>query len=64
MNYKLVTQEQYATINFQETAFDASISTEFEEIARDLFRQSYRNIIVDLSITRSLDVACEYSKYS
>ena len=57
MNHKLVLHEQYSLIQLFEPAFDTSITVEFEELSRDLFRQSTRNIIVDLSQTRAIDVA-------
>ena len=57
MNHKLVPHEQYSLIQLFEPAFDTSITVEFEELSRDLFRQSTRNIIVDLSQTRAIDVA-------
>lgn len=57
MNHKLVPHEQYSLIQLFEPAFDTSITVEFEELSRELFRQSTRNIIVDLSQTRAIDTA-------
>ncbi len=54
MNYKLETPEQYALFELQEKTFSSDFAPQFEEIARDLFRKSYRNIILNLNATRTI----------
>jgi anti-anti-sigma regulatory factor len=55
MNYKLDKSEQYALINVQEESFNGDVAGEFELVARDLFREGYHNLVVNLSTTRGLD---------
>jgi anti-anti-sigma regulatory factor len=57
MNYTIEKKEQYAYIDMQEVAFSNEIPAEFEETARDLFREDFHNLIVNMSATKSFDTA-------
>jgi anti-anti-sigma regulatory factor len=55
MNHTVEKKEQYAYIDLQETAFSNEIPAAFEEKARELFRQDFHNLIVNMSATKSFD---------
>lgn len=55
MNYEIKRNEQYALIGLKEEVFSPEVSTGFENLARDLFREGYHNIIVNLADTKVID---------
>jgi anti-anti-sigma regulatory factor len=57
MNYKLERSEQYASIDLKEPAFSDNVPASFEELARELFRDGYHNLIVSMNETTALDAA-------
>lgn len=57
MNYTIEKNEQYALIRLAESAFDESVSADFEPLSRSLFREGYSNIIVDMAPVESVDQA-------
>jgi anti-anti-sigma regulatory factor len=57
MNHTVEKKEQYAYIDLQETSFSNEIPAAFEEKARELFRQDFHNLIVNMSATKSFDAA-------
>jgi anti-anti-sigma regulatory factor len=57
MNHTIEKKEQFAYIELQEPAFAEQVPAEFEEKARELFREDFHNLIVNISDTRSIDAA-------
>ncbi|MFN8348660.1 MAG: anti-anti-sigma factor [Spirosomataceae bacterium] len=57
MNHSIQKHEQYALIKVQETNFGGAVPADFETVSRDLFREGFHNLIIDLSITQSIDGA-------
>jgi hypothetical protein len=55
MNYSLQKKEQYAYINLEEPAFADDIPSAFEEKSRELFREGFNNLIVNMEVTKSID---------
>jgi hypothetical protein len=55
MNYEINRSEQYTLIALKEEVFSPEIATGFENLARDLFREGYHNIIVNLVDTKVVD---------
>ncbi|WP_159467761.1 STAS domain-containing protein [Dyadobacter sp. 3J3] len=57
MNHSLQKKEQYAYIDLEETAFADEIPAAFEEKSRELFREGFNNIIVNMQLTKSIDTS-------
>lgn len=57
MNHSLQKKEQYAYIDLEETAFADEVPAAFEEKSRELFREGFNNIIVNMQATKSVDVS-------
>lgn len=57
MNHEIKRSEQYALIGLKEPVFSTEVAADFEVVARDLFREGYHNIIVNLAETTSIDPA-------
>jgi anti-anti-sigma regulatory factor len=55
MNHTIEKKEQYAFIDLQEPSFSNEIPAAFEEKARELFREEFHNLIVNMSSTKSID---------
>ncbi|MCF0055904.1 anti-anti-sigma factor [Dyadobacter sp. CY356] len=55
MNHSLQKKEQYAYIDLEEAAFADEIPAAFEEKSRELFREGFNNIIVNMQVTKSVD---------
>ncbi|MDQ6482093.1 anti-anti-sigma factor [Dyadobacter sp. LHD-138] len=55
MNYSLQKKEQYAFIDLEEAAFTNDIPASFEETSRELFREGFNNLIVNMQATKSID---------
>lgn len=55
MNYSLQKKEQYAFIDLEEAAFANDIPASFEETSRELFREGFNNLIVNMQVTKSID---------
>ena len=56
MNHTIERNDQYAFINLQEEAFGGEVPSEFETLARSLFREGFSNLIVDLNRVDSVDM--------
>ena len=57
MNYTIEKNEQYALIRLSEADFSGEIAPTFETLSRNLFREGYSNIIVDMTSAQTLDSA-------
>ena len=57
MNHTIEKKEQYAYIDLQEASFSNEIAAAFEEKARELFREEFHNLIVNMSATKSFDAS-------
>lgn len=57
MNYSIEKNEQYSLITLNETVFSADVSTTFETLSRNLFREGYSNIIVDFGAVKEIEDA-------
>ncbi|WP_020600627.1 STAS domain-containing protein [Spirosoma panaciterrae] len=57
MNYSIEKNEQYALIRLTESIFGEAITTDFETLSRNLFREGYSNIIIDMAPIQSIDPA-------
>jgi anti-anti-sigma regulatory factor len=57
MNYTVEKNEQYALIKLQETSFGGEVPSDFETLARSLFREGYSNLIVDLTPLDDVDAS-------
>jgi hypothetical protein len=55
MNYSLQKKEQYAFIDLEEAAFANDVPASFEETSRELFREGFNNLIVNMQATKSID---------
>ena len=55
MNYSLQKKEQYAYIDLEEPAFSNEVPASFEETSRELFREGFNNLIVNMQITKDID---------
>ncbi len=55
MNHTIEKKEQYAYLDLQEASFSNDIPAAFEEKARELFREDFHNLIVNMSATKSFD---------
>ena len=55
MNHSLQKKEQYAYIDLEETAFADEVPAAFEEKSRELFREGFNNLIVNMQVTKSVD---------
>lgn len=57
MNHSLQKKEQYAYIDLEEPAFADEVPAAFEEKSRELFREGFNNIIVNMQVTKSIDTS-------
>ncbi|GAB3710800.1 hypothetical protein GCM10027592_47820 [Spirosoma flavus] len=57
MNYTIEKNERYALIRLAENQFDETLNTTFETLSRNLFREGYSNIIVDVAPVQGVDQA-------
>ncbi|MCE7071919.1 MULTISPECIES: STAS domain-containing protein [Dyadobacter] len=57
MNYKLEKKEQFVYIELEEPAFAGDVPAAFEETAREIFREGYHNLIVNMQPVKSVDAA-------
>ncbi|MBD2704345.1 STAS domain-containing protein [Spirosoma sp. BT702] len=57
MNYTIEKTERYALIRLAENQFDETLNTTFETLSRNLFREGYSNIIVDVAPVQGVDQA-------
>lgn len=57
MNHSLQKKEQYAYIDLEEPAFADEVPAAFEEKSRELFREGFNNIIVNMQLTKSVDTS-------
>ena len=55
MNYNLQKKEQYAYIDLEEAAFSNDVPASFEETSRELFREGFNNLIVNMQVTKDID---------
>ncbi|MCF2443620.1 anti-anti-sigma factor [Dyadobacter sp. CY345] len=55
MNYSLQKKEQYAYIDLEEAAFANDVPASFEETSRELFREGFNNLIVNMQVTKDID---------
>ena len=55
MNYKLEKKEQFVYIELEEPAFAGDVPAAFEETAREIFREGYHNLIVNMQPVKSVD---------
>jgi anti-anti-sigma regulatory factor len=55
MNHQIQKHEQYALVNIQEVKLDAAIATTLEETTRGLFREGFKNLILDFTPTTGTD---------
>jgi hypothetical protein len=55
MEYELKRTEQYAQIDVKESSFDNEIPEALENLARQLFREDYNNLVVLLNTAKSID---------
>lgn len=56
MNHVIEKHEQYALIHIKESTLDDKTAPVLEEVARGLLREEFRNIIINLSDSTSIDV--------
>ncbi|TAG61976.1 MAG: anti-anti-sigma factor [Runella slithyformis] len=57
MNHQIQKHEQYALVTIQETTLDSTIATDLEETARTLFREGFKNLILDFTPTTATQAA-------
>jgi len=57
MNYSIEKNEQYALVSLKESEFSGDVSTTFETLSRNLFREGYSNIIIDFNEINTLDAS-------
>ncbi|GAB3335086.1 hypothetical protein GCM10027299_43800 [Larkinella ripae] len=57
MNYAIEKNEQYTLVSLQEPVFGGEVPATFETLSRNLFREGYSNIIVDISGVNEIDDA-------
>ncbi|QJW89808.1 STAS domain-containing protein [Spirosoma taeanense] len=57
MNYTIEKTEQYALIRLAESSFNEDITPTFETLSRNLFREGYSNIIVDMAPVQTVEPA-------
>ncbi|MCF2518863.1 STAS domain-containing protein [Dyadobacter sp. CY351] len=57
MNYKLEKKEQFVYIELEEPAFAGDVPAAFEETAREIFREGYHNLIVNMQPVKSVDAS-------
>lgn len=57
MNYSIEKNEQYALVSLKESEFSGDVSTTFETLSRNLFREGYSNIIIDFNEVNTLDAS-------
>ncbi len=55
MDHKIERKEKYAVITLLEPQFDEEVAVEFEEVARELLREDYSNLIVVMNQTQGID---------
>ncbi|GAA4402191.1 hypothetical protein GCM10023187_17120 [Nibrella viscosa] len=57
MNYTIEKTEQYALIRLTDNQFGGEVPASFETLSRNLFREGYSNLIVDIEPVQSVDPA-------
>ncbi len=57
MNFTIEKTERYALIRLAEATLDGDMPATFETLNRNLFREGYSNIIVDMEPVQSIDTA-------
>ncbi len=57
MNFTIEKTERYALIRLAEATLDGDMPATFETLNRNLFREGYSNIIVDMDPVQSVDTA-------
>ncbi|MBC7569040.1 MAG: STAS domain-containing protein [Spirosoma sp.] len=57
MNFTIEKTERYALIRLAEATLDGDMPATFETLNRNLFREGYSNIIVDMEPVQSVDTA-------
>jgi len=55
MNHKIEKKEQYVYIELEEAAFAEEVPASFETTAKELFREGYHSLIVNMQMTKSVD---------
>lgn len=55
MDHKIERKEKYAVITLLESQFDEEVAGEFEDVARELLREDYSNLIVVMNQTQGID---------
>lgn len=55
MNYAIEKNEQYSLVTLNEPVFGGDVSTTFETLSRNLFREGYSNIIVDFTAVQQVE---------
>ncbi|GAA4446089.1 hypothetical protein GCM10023189_00850 [Nibrella saemangeumensis] len=55
MNYTIEKTEQYALIRLTDNQFGGDVPASFETLSRNLFREGYSNLIVDIEPVQSVD---------
>lgn len=55
MDHKIDRKEKYAVITLKENQFDEEVAGDFEEVARELLREDYSNLIVVMNQTQGID---------
>ncbi len=57
MNHTIEKTEKYALIRLTDSQFGGEIPTTFETLSRNLFREGYSNLIVDIEPVQSVDLS-------
>ncbi len=57
MNFTIEKTERYALIRLTEATLDGDMPATFETLNRNLFREGYSNIIIDMEPVQSVDMA-------
>ena len=57
MNFTIEKTERYALIRLADATLDGDMPTTFETLNRNLFREGYSNIIVDMDSVQTVDMA-------
>lgn len=55
MNHQIQKHEQYALVSVQESKIGGDIAPELEDTARSLFRESFKNLIIDFTPALSIE---------
>ncbi len=57
MNFTIEKTERYALLRLNEASLDDDMSTTLETLSRNLFREGYSNIIIDMEPVQAVDTA-------